>query len=44
MIGVLIDQHNSFDDLKKSDYFALVCAPIVVPILIGMYINNKSNE
>lgn len=44
MVGVLIDQHNSFDDLKKSDYLALFCAPIVIPILIGMYINNRKDE
>lgn len=44
MVGVLIAQHDSFDDLKKSDYFALICSPIVIPILIGMYINNKHNE
>jgi hypothetical protein len=44
MVGVLINQHDSFDDLEKSDYLCLLCAPIVIPILIGMYINNRKDE
>jgi hypothetical protein len=44
MVGVLLDQTDNWNDLKKSDYFGLLCAPIVIPILIGMYINNKHNE
>jgi hypothetical protein len=44
MIGVLLDQHKNYKDLSKSDYVALFCAPIVIPILIGMYINNKQDE
>ena len=44
MLGVLMNQHDKFDDLKKSDYLCLICAPIVIPMLIGMYINNKNDE
>lgn len=44
MIGVLIEENDNWNDLEKSDYLALFCAPIVIPILIGMHINNKHNE
>jgi len=44
MVGVMLDQHDNIKDLKQSDYIALLCAPIVIPMLIGMYINNKNNE
>lgn len=44
MAGVLLNQHESYKDLKSSDFLALFCAPIVIPMLIGMFINDKHNE
>ena len=44
MFGILVDQNKSFDDLKYQDLVISLLAPLIVPIIIGMRINNKSNE
>ena len=44
MFGILLDQHKSFDTVKSEDLFVAFLAPIIVPIIIGMRINDKRDE
>lgn len=44
MFGVLLNQYDNINEWKSSDYLALFCAPIVLPIMVGMRINDKRDE
>jgi hypothetical protein len=44
MFGILLDQHKNFDTLKSEDLFLSFLAPIIVPMIIGMRINDKNDE
>jgi hypothetical protein len=44
MFGILLDQHKTIDTLKSEDVLIAMFAPIVVPIIFGMFINDKYNE
>lgn len=41
MFGILLDQHKSFDTLRYEDVLVSLLAPIVVPMILGMRINNN---
>jgi hypothetical protein len=40
MLGVMIDNYDSIDELDAKDYGLLILSPIVLPIVIGMKINS----
>jgi len=40
MIGILVDQYDGIEEMKPIDWFALLMAPIGVPIFIGMRLNS----
>ena len=40
MIGILLDENKSFDDLTSADIMCFILAPILVPIFLGMFMNN----
>ena len=44
MFGILLQEHKTFDTLKYQDVVLSVFAPFIVPIIIGMSINDKGNE
>jgi len=44
MFGILLDQHKTLDTLKFEDLLISFFAPIVVPMIIGMRINDKRDE
>jgi hypothetical protein len=44
MFGILLDQNKRFDSLKYQDLVISLFAPFIVPIIVGMRINSKSDE
>tara|TARA_R110000868_G_scaffold14426_4_gene67170 strand:+ start:2039 stop:2173 length:135 start_codon:yes stop_codon:yes gene_type:complete len=44
MIGVLIEEVNSAQELDSADVLGFIFAPIVVPVLFGMRINTCKDE
>lgn len=44
MFGILLDQNKSFDTVKSNDLIISLLAPLIVPIIIGMRINNTNDE
>ena len=44
MFGILLSQHKTFDTLTYQDVVLSVFAPFIVPIIIGMSINDKGDE
>ena len=44
MFGILLDQHQSFETFKYEDFILSLFAPIIVPIIFGMHINDKRDE
>jgi hypothetical protein len=40
MLGVMIDNYRSINELDAKDYALLILSPIVLPIVIGMKINS----
>lgn len=44
MFGILLDQHESLSTIRYEDLIISLLAPLIVPIIFGMAINNKSNE
>ena len=44
MFGILLDQNRDFDTLKYQDLVISLFAPFIVPIIIGMRINDKRDE
>jgi hypothetical protein len=44
MFGILLDQHKTLESLRSEDVLISLFAPIVVPIIFGMSVNNKSDE
>jgi hypothetical protein len=41
MFGILLDQNRDLDTLKYQDVVISLFAPFIVPIIIGMSINDK---
>jgi hypothetical protein len=44
MFGILLSEHKRFDTLSYQDVVLSVFAPFIVPIIIGMRINDKGDE
>lgn len=44
MIGVLLKEEEHSGHLTNVDILMAIFAPIVVPILLGMYINSNNNK
>jgi len=44
MFGILLDQNRDFDTLKYQDLVISLFAPFIVPIIVGMRINDKRDE
>jgi hypothetical protein len=44
MFGILLDQHKTVDTVTSLDLMISLFAPIVVPIIIGMRVNDKRDE
>lgn len=44
MVGILLDQHDNFETLSWKDLKWFVFSPIVVPILIGLHINQHYEQ
>jgi hypothetical protein len=40
MLGVMIDNYRSINELDAKDYSLFLISPIVLPIMIGMKINS----
>jgi len=42
MLGIMLDEHKDWETFTYTEFVSCVFAPIVVPIIFGMSINNKS--
>ncbi len=40
-LGMLINERDTIDDLSIIDILIFAIAPISIPVLVGMYINNR---
>jgi len=44
MFGILLSQHKTFETLTYQDLVISLFAPFIVPIILGMSINDKGDE
>ena len=44
MFGILLDEHDTLDEWKKQDIFYFVFAPVLIPIFIGIYMNENCKD
>jgi|TARA_R110000868_G_scaffold398955_1_gene672415 hypothetical protein len=42
MFGILLSEHDNLSDWKNTDIVAFICAPLCVPVIFGMSVNNKN--
>lgn len=41
MFGILLDQHDTLYEVTGIEIFTALFAPIIIPIILGMKINNN---
>lgn len=44
VIGILLNEHNHIEDWTWNDIICLILAPIVAPVVFGMYLNKRKDE
>lgn len=44
VFGILLKEHEHFDECTEKDIICFIFSPIVAPIVLGMSINNKEHE
>ena len=44
MFGILLEDNESLDEITSEDIIISLFSPIIVPIIIGMRINDKSHR
>ena len=44
MFGILLDEYDTLDEWKKQDIFSFIFAPVLIPIFIGIYMNENCKD
>ena len=43
-VGMLMDERDSLEEWSNTDIFLFVLSPIIIPVIVGMSLNNRNND